>query len=136
MSYLARYGDPDLESGSPGHLLVTPLDSRNLASQTAWLAQNAGRAHVVLRADSYETRHWTASVGGGLAMLPRSRADAEPALRQIETPTPIPSAEIWLGVHSENRHVPRVRIVLDCIAEAARARAAILNPVEPIAMRA
>jgi DNA-binding transcriptional LysR family regulator len=136
VSYLARYGEPDLESGSPGHLFVAPLDSRNLASQTAWLTENAARAHVVLRADSYETQHWTVSVGGGLAMLPRFRADAEPALQRIETPTPIPSAEIWLGVHSENRHLPRVRIVLDCIAEAARARAAILNPVEPIAMRA
>jgi DNA-binding transcriptional LysR family regulator len=91
---------------------------------------------VVLRADSYETQHWTASVGGGLAMLPRFRADAEPSLQRIETPVPIPSAEIRLGVHSENRHVPRVRIVLDCKAEAARARAAILNPIEPIATRA
>ncbi len=54
VSYLARYGEPDLESSSPGHLFVAPLDNRNLASQTAWLADSAGRAHVVLRADSYE----------------------------------------------------------------------------------
>ena len=44
---------------------------------------------------------------------------------------PVPAAEIWLGVHRENRQVPRVRTVLDCIAEAVRGRAAALNPEEP-----
>jgi len=67
---------------------------------------------------------------GGLALLPRFRADAEPALRRIATPIPVPAAEIWLGVHRENRQVPRVRVVLDCIAQAVRGRAAILNPVD------
>jgi len=43
---------------------------------------------------------------------------------------PVPSAEIWLGVHRENRQVPRVRTVLDIIAEAVRSRAALLNPSE------
>ena len=85
----------------------------------------------MLRADSYETPHWSVYNGGGLALLPRFRADAEPALRRIRTPTPVPSAEIWLGVHRENRHVPRVRTVLDTIAGAVRSQANILDPVDP-----
>ncbi len=75
------------------------------------------------------SQHWAAFCGGGLALLPCFRADAEPALRRIGTPTPIPSAEIWLGVHRENLQVPRVRTVLDSIAETVRSRAAVLDPV-------
>lgn len=61
-------------------------------------------------------------------MLPRFRADAEPALRRFAGPVPVPPAEIWLGAHHENRLVPRVRAVLDCIAEVVRGKAAMLNP--------
>ena len=66
------------------------------------------------------------------ALLPRFRADAEPTLRRISAPAPVPSAEIWLGVHRENRHVPRVRTVLDTIATAVRSQASLLNPVAPV----
>lgn len=131
VAYLARRGEPDLGDGCPGHQLITLLDQSELSAQAAWLSAQAGRAQVVLRADSYETQHWSVYNGGGLALLPRFRADAEPALRRISTPVPVPSAEIWLGVHRENRHVPRVRTVLDTIAAAVRSRANILDPVDP-----
>jgi DNA-binding transcriptional LysR family regulator len=135
VSYLARHGEPDLDSGCLGHQLIALLDDRNLSAQAAWLAEHAGRARVVLKADSYETQHWAASCGGGLALLPRFRADAEPTLHRIPTPKPAPSADIWLAVHHENRLVPRVRTVLDCIAEAVRNRSAILDPVQSVAAR-
>ena len=128
VSYLAHHGEPDLGSGCNGHRLITLVDDQTLPDQAAWLADHAGRAQVVLRADSYETQHWSASCAGGLALLPRFRADAEPALRRIDTPAPAPPAEIWLGAHHENRQVPRVRAVLDCIAEVVRGKAVMLNP--------
>ena len=128
VSYLASHGEPDLGSGCNGHRLITLVDDQVLPEQAGWLAEHAGRAQVVLRADSYETQHWSANCSGGLALLPRFRADGEPALRRIATPVPVPSAEIWLGAHQENRLVPRVRAVLDCIAEAVRGKAAMLNP--------
>ena len=129
VAYLARHGEPDLHGGCSGDQLIALLDDRDLSAQAAWLAEHAGRAQVVLKADSYETQHWAASCGDGLALLPRFRADAEPSLRRIATPTPVPSAGIWLGVHRENRLMPRVRTVLDCIADAVRGRAAALNPM-------
>ena len=130
VAYLLRHGTPDLRLGSPGHRLITLLDDYDLSAQAAWLTEHTGRAQVVLKADSYETQHWSACNNGGLALLPRFRADAEPALRLIGTDTPVPSAEIWLGVHRENRLVPRIRAVLDTIAEAVRTRAHLLNPNE------
>lgn len=131
LAYLARHGLPDLGSGCPGHQLIALLDDRDLTAQAAWLAEHAGRAQVVLKADSYETQHWAVYCGGGLALLPRFRADAEPALCRIATPAPVPPAGIWLGVHGDNRKIPRVRSVLDCIVEAVRSRSAILAPAEP-----
>ena len=128
LAYLARHDEPDLDRGCDGHMLTTLLDERDISAQAAWLAEHAGRAQVVLKADSYETQHFAVYCGGGLALLPRFRGDAEPALRRISTPVPVPSADIWLGVHRENRHVPRIRTVLDCIAEAVRARGKLLNP--------
>ena len=130
VSYLARHGEPDLGSGCAGHLLIALLDGQGHSGPASWLAKHAGRAQVVLKADSHETQHWAAYCGGGLAVLPCFRADAEPALRRIRTPAPVPPAEIWLGVHRENRQVPRVRTVLDIIAGAVRHRSTMLNPPE------
>ena len=85
---------------------------------------------MVLKADSYETQYWSAYNGGGLALLPCFRADREPALRRIATPMPAPAAEIWLGVRQDDRHMPRIRTVLDLIAGAVRDNAASLGASE------
>ncbi len=133
VAYLARHGEPDAASGCPGHHLIALLDESELSAQAVWLHEHAGRARVVLKADSYETQLSAASCGGGIALLPRFRADAEPALRRLATPVRVPDAEIWLGVHRENRSVPRIRTVLDYISGTVRSRAAMLNPGEPVA---
>ena len=86
--YLERSGVPDLDGGCSGHQLITLLDEQDFSAQSGWLATHAGRAQVVLKADSYETQHWAAHSGGGLALLPRFRADPEPAFRRIATPAP------------------------------------------------
>ncbi len=128
VAYLAHHGDPDFSNGLLGHRLITLLDDRHSSPQEPWLSEHARNAKVVFKADSHESQYWTAYSGGGLALLPRFRADAEPALRFIATPTPVPSASIWLGVHHDSRSVPRVRVVLDCIAEAVHIRASTMNP--------
>jgi DNA-binding transcriptional LysR family regulator len=132
VAYLARFGEPDVAGGCPGHQLITFLDA-DLSQQANWLHEHVGRALVVLKAESYETQHWAAYCGGGVALLPRFRADPEPTLRRIITREPIPNASIWLGVHRENRATPRIRTVLDCIAGAVRGRSATLNPVIAVA---
>ena len=127
-TYIERRGMPLAEDGYAGHQLLTLLDDRETSAQAAWLSRHLRRGDVVLRADSYETLHSTTVCGGGLAVLPRFRADVEPHLRRVETVSPVPSAEIWLGVHRENRDVARIRMVMDQIAAAVRQRTALLNP--------
>ncbi|WP_281824935.1 hypothetical protein [Sphingobium sp. BS19] len=36
--------------------------------------------------------------------------------------------DIWLGVHVDTRHMPRVRAVMDAVVEALRSNSAILVP--------
>ena len=127
-AYVRRCGKPAIEEGCVGHQLITLLDDRELSAQAGWLSEHGRRGDVVLRSDSYETQYWATVSGGGLAVLPRFRADAEPALQPLATQVPIPSADIWLGTHRESRELPRVRAVLDCVASALRARAATLDP--------
>ena len=128
VAYLARHGEPEFSDGWAGHRLITLLDDRELSAQEAWLKQHARQAKVTFKADSYESQYWAAYCSGGLALLPRFRADPEPALRLNATPVSIPPANVWLGVHRDSRDIPRVRVVLDCIAEAVRIRATDLNP--------
>ncbi len=131
LAYLGRYGEPDVATGCAGHRLITALDDGPPSSQAAWLAEHAGRARVVMRCDSYEMQHWAVLCGGAVALLPRFRGDAEPTLRRVETGVPIPGAEIALAVHRENRQIPRIRTVLDCISEAVRRRTESLDPRDP-----
>ncbi len=134
--YIERRGLPVPENFYAGHQLLTLLDDRETSMQAAWLAQNVRRGDVVLRADSYETLHSAAVAGGGLAVLPRFRADPTQPLRRIPTATPVPSADIWLSVHRENREVARIRMVIDHVAEAVRSRSAILDPPDRTARAA
>ena len=126
-AYLARRGLPGVDDGCAGHLLITSLDDRELSAQAEWLSDVAQRAIVVLRSDCHETQHRAAVCGGGLAVLPCFIADTAPALRRIETRTAVCDAEVWLGVHQAHRNAPRIRLVIDCIADAVRSRASALG---------
>ena len=130
LGYLGRLGEPDVGDGCAGHHLITMVDEGELPQHTAWLAEAASEAQVLLRTDNRETLLWSALLAGGLALLPRFRGDAEPALRRLDTSPPAPSAEVWVAVHEDIRHVPRVRATLDCIAETFRRAAAAHNPTD------
>ena len=126
-SYLDQYGEPDIHNGCAGHRLMTFPDD-NLPIQAVWLAEHAAEARIVMKTDNYELQHWEVLCGGAVGLLPRFRGDAEPSLHRIDTGHLIPSSEISLAVHRENRNTPRVRVVLDCIFDLVRRRSAALNP--------
>jgi DNA-binding transcriptional LysR family regulator len=57
-----------------------------------------------------------ARASAGLAMLPRYLGDAEPGLRRVDLPDP-PCEDVWLTVHRDLRQTPRVRALLDFLAD-------------------
>ncbi|STW07405.1 LysR family transcriptional regulator [Klebsiella grimontii] len=55
------------------------------------------------------------SAGMGMAVLPQPLGDALSGLQRIGTPTPPPSKDIWVGYHSDLRHMDRLRAMLDIV---------------------
>jgi DNA-binding transcriptional LysR family regulator len=127
-TYLERQGEPDYDAGCPGHHLITQVDDIQDAAQTNWLADLAPRARIAVQTNSHEAAVLAAVHRGGLACLARFRADREGGLTRLTTPSPPPSAGIWLVVHRDNRHTARIRTVLSHITDRVRTLARTLSP--------
>jgi DNA-binding transcriptional LysR family regulator len=50
------------------------------------------------------------------------------SLRHLETPSPVPSREVWLGYHQDMRQTPRIRVLVDFLADELRNRMPQLHP--------
>lgn len=67
-----------------------------------------------------------ARASAGLAILPCYLGDAEPELRHLAMPDE-PSEAVWLTVHRDLKETPRIRAVLDFLAETMKKDAALLR---------
>lgn len=132
LEYLRRRGHPPIDAGCCGHDLIAPDEAIAVPGEMDWLAATARNARIALRTNCRDTQVWAALQGAGLALLPNFRADCHRTLCRVPARTAPPVAEIWLAVHRDNRDVPRVRAVLDCIAETVRRATGEMEP-EPVA---
>jgi DNA-binding transcriptional LysR family regulator len=125
--YLDAHGHPDLQAGSPGHRCVSLQEDLALLPEARCLAEVTREGQVSLRANSREAQLQAAIAGFGLAILP---CYLVLGANLVELPLPAGRLMrgIWLGVHRDTRHMPRIRLVLDQLGEGLHARAAILNP--------
>jgi len=121
---------PDLGAGSEGHALIRMHEDRAGLPEERWLTEVAGRAQVALRSNSRELQLRAAVQGLGLACLPCYLGDPEPDLVRLTGARVAPSRDIWLGVHRDTRHVPRIRAVLDALALQIHAASVLLDPAE------
>ena len=129
-AYLKEYGNLDFEAGCPGHHLITQLDDNQEMTQSAWLTDLASCSRVVLQTSSHEAAVLATLNGGGLACLARFRADQESGLIRLDVPNALPSADILLLVHKDNRDTPRIRVVLTHITECVHELASGLQPTD------
>ncbi|WP_310532392.1 LysR family transcriptional regulator [Novosphingobium sp.] len=96
--------------------LVTTLDDQANLPETAWLRELYPDAPVALQSNDRHV-HFQAAVSGlGLVVLSRFHADREPELVLLHEADPATDRELWLGVHADLRHTPRIRAVIDAIA--------------------
>lgn len=127
-SYLDLHSKPDFASGAVGHAIVTLQEDLALLPEARWLAQLAPQARVQLRTNSRDAQLQAALSGYGIAALPCYLAHGVPALRELSRPDQRLVRGIWLGVHKDTRHVPRVRLVIDTIVDGLRRQANRLAP--------
>jgi DNA-binding transcriptional LysR family regulator len=127
-AYLAQYGEPDWSRDAEGHHVIALRDDLAALPEAQWLREAAAMASECIRSSSRGIQLSTCAAGLGLACLPRFFADPEPGLVRLKPPTSPPTRGIWLGVHRDLRHTPRVRAVVNLLAEEIRARSHVLSP--------
>ena len=111
--------------------LITVLDDQEHLPEARWLRERYPEAQASFRSNSREVMLSAAASGAGIAALPRFRADQEPNLVYLNTGTPDLVRDVWLGVHTDMRHMPRVRAVMDAILAQFNAMASVMRPAEP-----
>jgi DNA-binding transcriptional LysR family regulator len=126
-TYLDRHGVPDFARGAPDHqTLLRSGDGMSVAEMT-WFAGLTAKATVALRSNGYYMLAAAAETGMGLACLPRVLGDTDRLVR-LETPSVPPAREVWMGVHNDIRHTPRIRAVTDFLAAGLKQQASVLAP--------
>ena len=86
-------------------------------SDVAWLLDRFPQSRRVFTSTSRAVQAQMCQRGMGIAVLPRPLGDAITGLAAISMPEPPPSKDIWVGYHSDLRHMDRLRVMLD-IADA------------------
>lgn len=108
--------------------LVTVMDDQAHLPEARWLRETFPEASVGFQSNSREVQVQAARAGAGIAALARYRADVEPELVRIANGQPDLVREIWLGVHVDMRHMPRVRAVATAVTQGLRNWTKALNP--------
>jgi DNA-binding transcriptional LysR family regulator len=128
LGYLNRLGRPNFREGCAGHLVTSLVDSQVKVVHIEWLEAIAPRAHVILRSNDIHSHIATAEAGEAMAVLPRVLADRRATLVRLDPPLPEPSQPVKLGVHTDMRHSPRIRALIDFLVVELKALATELNP--------
>ena len=108
--------------------LITVLDDQDHLPEAKWLRDLYPEALAGFRSNSREVMLAAAVSGAGIAALPRFRADPEANLVRLNTDRPDLVRDIWLGVHGDMRHMPRVRAVMDALLNQFNAMAGVMRP--------
>ncbi|MES2493247.1 MAG: LysR family transcriptional regulator [Pseudomonadota bacterium] len=120
--------DRAARSGAGQVRLVTVLDDQSHLPEAKWLRDAFPNAVISFRSNSREVQIHATLAGAGVAALARYRADGEPGLVRLFPDKPDLVRDIWMGIHVDMRHMPRVRAVTDAVVETLRKNAGILNP--------
>lgn len=128
-AYLDRFGVPDFTRGAPGHQILLLPDEYMAMPEMLWFGLLTAQATQALRSNDRHTLLAAARAGMGIVLLERYFADHAPELVRLSSPDTGPVArEIWLAVHTDMRHTPRVRALTEYLTAELRAQAPRLDP--------
>jgi DNA-binding transcriptional LysR family regulator len=91
----------------------------NLAElpEARWLAQHQPQAGIRFRNNSLNNLLDAARLGLGKAILPVHMAERDPELQPWQDAGVILERDLWLVIHPESRHTPKIRAVSDWIVD-------------------
>lgn len=126
--YLDRHGMPEFGAGAAGHrVILGTADLMPTTPELRLLATHAARADVALRTASRYSQRAACLAGMGIACLSRYLAD-DAGLVRLSPPSLPDPREMWLAVHADMRHMPRIRALSDFLADGLRGVAGRLAP--------
>jgi DNA-binding transcriptional LysR family regulator len=110
---LGFYGARDYTKAEPDWDLISWDESSADIPQYRWLEDRLDGRRVVLRSNDMDVQASAARSGLGVALLPCYLGDADPDLKKLQERKSFPAREIWMLVHADLRHAPRVRSGMD-----------------------
>ncbi len=127
--YAAAHAKPHTSEDLRGHAFISGGGEGVWPPYQAWLRQHQLEESIVMHHDSIPGLLAAVRAGVGMAVLPTFVADREPDLVRCLPPQDAKQG-LWLLAHERRRHVPRVRAVLDFLADRLT-RLARQEPNEP-----
>jgi DNA-binding transcriptional LysR family regulator len=119
---LGRDGDNPLDLD-----WLCPDESLSHLQLARWIEKHVPSSSIRFRANSLIALREAARVGLGVAVLSNFTADPDPGLVRIMPPRPETASSLWLMTHPNLRRMPRVRAVLDVIADFVSERRPLLE---------
>lgn len=97
--------------------------------QQRWLLSIAQGRALVFRTNDLANLQAATVAGMGVSALPRFMGDAEAGLERLPFDASAASRDLWLVFHPDLRRSPRVRVVVDFLADTIRSGRSLLDPV-------
>jgi DNA-binding transcriptional LysR family regulator len=118
--YLASRGLPETVADLAAHDLIGSDRSLADGELSATLFPGIDRRRFVVRTDSHPAQLAAARAGLGIAVVQSPIGLSDSWLRPVLPELPIARLDTWIVTHEDLRELPRVRAVLDHLAEAFR----------------
>ena len=116
-SYAEAHGRPRTRKALHGHPMVGGGGPGVWQAYRTWLEHEGLTDAIAIQHGTNTGLLAAVRAGSGLAVLPTLVADLDPDLLRCLPPKPGYELGIWLVTHERMRHTPRVRVVLDFLAE-------------------
>jgi DNA-binding transcriptional LysR family regulator len=122
-SYIGRYGRPERLEDLNQHAIVEFAGELAANHAALWLKSIAPNATIAVRGNSMLGVVAAVRSGAGLAPLPMLLVASEDGLEPVLTSIPEIDSRLYLVMHADLQHTPRVRTFCDfVVAEFARLR--------------
>jgi len=125
-SYLDRNGTPDWTASADHSLITTEHDLMD-TPEMVYLRALFPQARLALASNSRLVHRQAAAAGLGIACLARYLGDTAGLVR-LQPSNPPPARDLWLGLHADLRHTPRIRAFTTLLATGLAAASTVLSP--------
>jgi DNA-binding transcriptional LysR family regulator len=122
-AWIEQFGSPRESSDLKNCDVIDWVDKRPDYPAIRWFTQATDASRIIFRANSPSDRLTAAREGIGVALGPCLVGDTDPGLVRLLPELELVGPEVWLLVHRELADLARVRVVLDVLAQCARADA-------------